>query len=260
MAKYASEIVKQAKAWLGYNEKDGTHKQIIDVYNSHKPLARGYKVKYTDAWCATFVSAVSVKLGYTDIIPTECSCNKMIELVKKLGAWVENENRTPNPGDILFYDWEDNGVGDNTGRSDHVGIVEKVSNGKITVIEGNYKNAVTRRVLSVNGKYIRGYCVPKYDVEKVETTETTQTTSTSSANKEVCKVEIKQLKKGDKGASVKALQHLLIGYGVSCGRQGADGSFGGNTLSAVKAYQKKHGLTVDGIVGTNTWNKLLGIK
>ncbi len=63
MAKYASKVVEQAKAWLGYKESNGTHKTIIDVYNSHKPLARGYKVKYTDAWCATFVSAVAVKLG-----------------------------------------------------------------------------------------------------------------------------------------------------------------------------------------------------
>ena len=165
MGKYASKVVEQAKKWLGYNEADGSHKKIIDVYNSHKPLARGYKVKYTDAWCATFVSAVAVQLGYTDIMPTECSCNKMIELYKKLGVWIENENRTPNPGDILFYDWEDNGIGDNTGRSDHVGIVEKVVGDTITVIEGNYKNAVTRRNIRVNGKNIRGYGVPKYDKE-----------------------------------------------------------------------------------------------
>lgn len=168
MGKYASEVVKQAKAWLGKKESDGSHKEIIDVYNSHKPRARGYKVKYTDAWCSTFVSAVSIKLGYTDIIPTECGCGKHIELFKKLGVWVEDENRTPNAGDIIFYDWEDNGKGDNKGGANHVGIVEKVSNGTITVIEGNYSNSVKRRTLKVNGKYIRGYAIPKYD-KPVET-------------------------------------------------------------------------------------------
>lgn len=254
MAKYASEVVKQAKAWLGYNEKDGTHKKIIDVYNSQKKLPRSYPVKYTDEWCATFVSAVSVKLGYTDIMPTECSCNKMIELLKAKGSWVENENRTPNPGDLLLYDWEDDGKGDNKGRADHIGIVEKVSNGKITIIEGNYKQAVTRRVLSVNGKYIRGYGVPKYDKEE------TKDTTTPTENKEVCKVEIKALKKGDKNNTVKALQLLLIGYGISCGRWGADGSFGSATVSAVKSYQKKKGLPQTGTVDTDDWNKLLGIK
>ncbi len=163
MAKYAKNVVKQAQTWIGRNESNGTHKAIIDTYNAHKPLARGYKVKYTDEWCATFVSAVAIKLGYTSIIPTECSCPKMIELFKKKGAWIENENRTPNPGDVIFYDWQDSGKGDNKGNSDHVGIVEKVSGGKITVIEGNYSSAVKRRTLKVNGKYIRGYGVPKYD-------------------------------------------------------------------------------------------------
>lgn len=165
MAKYASKVVKQAKEWLGKKESNGSFKVIIDLYNSQKPLPVGYKVKYTDEWCATFVSAVAVKLGYTDIIPTECSCDRMIALFKKMGCWIENEDRTPAAGEIIFYDWQDNGVGDNKGSSDHVGIVEKVSGGQIIVIEGNKGQAVARRYLKINGKYIRGYGVPKYDKE-----------------------------------------------------------------------------------------------
>ena len=166
----ASKVVAQAQAWLGKNEKDGSHKGIIDVYNAHKPLARGYKVKYTDEWCATFVSAVAVKLGYTDIIPTECGCEKMIELFKAKGSWDENDARVPNPGEIIFYDWDDSGKGDNRGYTDHVGIVEKVSGNTITVIEGNLNNAVGRRTIAVNAKYIRGYGVPKYKEEKAPET------------------------------------------------------------------------------------------
>ena len=63
MKKLASKVVAQARAWIGLNEADGSHKEIIDLYNSHKPLARGYKVKYTDAWCATTVSAMAIKCG-----------------------------------------------------------------------------------------------------------------------------------------------------------------------------------------------------
>ena len=165
MSKYASNVGDQAKAWLGKKESNGSHKVIIDTYNAHKPLARGYKVKYTDAWCATFVSAVAIKLGYTSIIPTECGCEPMIDLFKKIGEWVESDSYTPKAGDIIFYDWEDSGSGDNKGYSDHVGIVEKVSGSTITVIEGNKNNAVERRTLQVNGKYIRGYGVPKYDTK-----------------------------------------------------------------------------------------------
>ena len=165
MGKTASAVIAQARAWIGKNEADGTHKSIVDIYNAHKPLARGYAVKYTDSWCATFVSAVAIKCGATDIIPTECGCGQMIALFKSLGEWDENDNRTPQPGDIIFYDWDDNGKGDNTGWPDHVGIVESVNNGNITVIEGNKNNAVSRRTISVNDRYIRGYGVPKYTKE-----------------------------------------------------------------------------------------------
>ena len=175
MGKYASEVVKQAQKWLGKKESDGSFKEIIDVYNSHTPRARGYKVKYTDEWCSTFVSAVAIKLGYTDIIPTECGCEKHVQLFKKLGSWQENESVTPKAGWVIFYDWDDSGSGDDKGNADHVGIVEKVSGNTITVIEGNYSCAVKRRTLKVNGKYIRGYGVPKYDEEKKETTNTKYT-------------------------------------------------------------------------------------
>ena len=167
MAYSRDVIVKQAQAWIGRKESDGSHREIIDVYNSHKPLARGYKMTYTGAWCSTFASAVAIKVGYTAIIPTEVGCEKHIELFKKMNSWQENENYTPAPGDYIFYDWDDDGKGDNKGWSDHVGIVEKVANGKITVIEGNCSSKVMRRTLSVNGRYIRGYGVPKYDDEPV---------------------------------------------------------------------------------------------
>jgi hypothetical protein len=252
MAKTASKVVEQAKAWLGFNEADGSHKQIIDVYNSHRPLARGYAVKYTDAWCAAFVSAVSVKLGYTDIIPTECSCSKMISLFQNLGVWIEDDSRTPNPGDIIFYDWQDSGSGDNRGNPDHVGIVEKVSGSEITVIEGNYSNAVTRRTLAVNGTSIRGYAVPRYDAEP----------KPEEPKKEVDPnaLVLPLLKKGAKDESVKAMQILLLGYGYKMGSYGADGAFGNKTEMALRLYQSQNGLEADGECGPLSWAKLLGIS
>ena len=164
-------IVKQAEAWLGCKESNGTHKPIIDTYNAHKPLARGYKVKYTDEWCATFASAVAIKCGATDIIPTECGCPQMIELFRSKGSWQEKDDYVPAPGDFIFYDWEDNGKGDNTGRPNHVGIVQKVVGSTIYVIEGNYSQAVKIRTIKVNGKYIRGFGCPKYAANLKTTTE-----------------------------------------------------------------------------------------
>jgi hypothetical protein len=161
-------MVKQAQAWLGKKESDGSFKVIIDTYNAYRPLPVGYKVKYTDAWCATFVSAVAIKLGYTDIIPQECGCPRMINLLRGKGIWLEDESVVPQPGWLIFYDWDDGtsyATKDNTGSPEHVGLVEKVKDGYIYVIEGNYSQSVKRRTISVNGSYIRGYGVPKYDAE-----------------------------------------------------------------------------------------------
>lgn len=160
-----SKLVAQAQKWAGLREDNGTFKVIIDTYNSHKPLARGYKLKYTDDWCSGFASACAIACDATDIIPTEVGCGKHIDLFKKMGIWVENDAYVPSPGDYIFYYWKDKGNGDCASGASHVGIVENVENGRITVIEGNYAGGVNRRVLSVNGKYIRGYGVPKYDRE-----------------------------------------------------------------------------------------------
>ena len=160
----AEKLVDQARAWLGCKEADLSNKEIIDIYNHHEPVARGYKLGYRDPWCAAFVSACAIKTGMTDIIPTECGCGSMVKLFKKIDSWDESDDRIPNVGDIIFFDWDDSGYGDNKALPGHVGIVEHVSGSTITVIDGNNKDdAVGRRTIKINGRFIRGYGVPKYD-------------------------------------------------------------------------------------------------
>lgn len=161
-SKIRQKVANKAKSYLGCKESDGSHKKIIDIYNSHKPLARGYKVKYTDAWCATFGSAIAIELGHTDIVPTECSCDAQIALWKKKGRWQERDGYVPSPGDYIYYDWDDSGSGDCTGNSEHVGVVVDVTGNTIAVVEGNKSNAVGMRKMQVNGKFTRGYGLPNY--------------------------------------------------------------------------------------------------
>lgn len=245
------QVVSKAKSYLGCKESDGSHKKIIDLYNSHKPLARGYAVKYTDEWCATFVSAISIALGYTDIMPTECSCARMITLYKAKGRWEENDAYVPSPGDIVMYDWQDNGKGDNTSNPDHVGFVVSMAGTTMTILEGNKGEAVSYRSLSLNGKYIRGYCLPDY------ASKATASPEADTGAIKYTKVNLPVLENESSGAPVAALQTLINGKGFSCGP--VDSVFGPNTLGAVKSFQKDNALTIDGVVGAKTWAALLGV-
>ena len=249
-------VVDTILGWVGCSEADGSHKKIIDIYNSHKPLARGYALKYTDAWCAGTVSAVAIVNNITDIMPTEVGVGKMIDLYKKLGRWMESDGYTPQLGDVCMYAWSDDGKGECTSGADHVGIVTKVSGTTFWVTEGNYSDSVKTRTMQVNGRYIRGFGLPDY---------AGKATGAASSMPEINDADVfvspklRQLKKGVKdGGDVKAVQTLLIVGGYSCGTQGADGSFGNSTDAAVRKYQSDHGLTADGVVGAVTWGRLLG--
>lgn len=164
MGFYRNDVVNLVNSWEGRNEADGTHKYIIDIYNSHLPHPRNTKMQYNWAWCACTWSALAIKLGYTDIMPIEISCYYIIEEAKKMGCWQENDAYIPGLGDGILYDWDDSGSGDNTGNPDHIGTVIYVNkeSGYMVVMEGNYSDAVKKRTIMINGRFIRGFICPKY--------------------------------------------------------------------------------------------------
>lgn len=236
------KAVNTAKAWEGCKESNGTHKQIIDLYNSVKPLPRGYAVQYNDAWCATFVSAVGITAGLSAIILCECGCGKMIELYKAAGRWQENDAYVPSAGDVIFYDWQDTGKGDNTGNPDHVGIVCSVSNNIIKVIEGNKNNAVGYRDLAVNGKYIRGYGLPNY-----ASMATAEETKKPEATKSVADVA-KEVKNGKWGNGAERKQRLeAAGYNYAEVQAAVNTLMGNGSGSSAATYTVKKGDTLSAI-------------
>lgn len=164
-----SAVVNKMIAWEGYSEKNGNFKLIIDRYNAYLSTAikagcANYKVKCSDEWCATAVSAAYIACGIGHLFPVECSCPRMVTLAKKMGIWQEVDNYIPDPADAVLYDWEDSGKGDNTGTPDHIGIVISVDKtaGTFVVMEGNKDEAVGRRTMNINGRYIRGFITPKF--------------------------------------------------------------------------------------------------
>ena len=239
------KVVTVAKQFIGCKESDGSHRKIIDIYNHYKPLPRDHKMTYSAAWCAAFVSAVAIEAGMTSIMPVECGCNYMIALYKKIGRWQENDAYTPKPGDVIFYDWDDGKdfvASDDTGRAEHVGIVTGVSDGVITVIEGNKDNAVGYRKIKVNGRYIRGYGLPDY---------AKLATPAPSPAPECPFPEPKTaLRYGSKGVGVRWVQWHL--NKADNAKLKLDGHFGPLTRAAVLKFQRKHKLEIDGIVGPKT--------
>lgn len=164
-AQLRQKVATVMKGWLGYSEANGKYKAIIDLYNTQRPLPRGYKVQYTDEWCATTVTAAGIAAGLHDIILGECSCSRMVELYKAAGRWQERDDYTPDIGDIIMYYWADGAnykTTDCTGAPNHVGIVTARSGTVLTIIEGNKGEAVATRPIQINGRYIRGYCLPDY--------------------------------------------------------------------------------------------------
>ena len=161
-----NEMIKDAESFLGAKQGSAKHKDLINIFNKIKP--DGWAMTYSAPWCAAAASAFAIYTFGVDkakkYFPLSANCGTIITKARQMGIWVENDAYRPHKGDWILYDWDDSGRGDNHGGPDHVGIVEKVSRSKITVIEGNKgtSKSVGRRTLSVNGRYIRGFVLPKY--------------------------------------------------------------------------------------------------
>ena len=218
-----NKVVDVMRSWLGWSEANGKFRSIIDLYNTQRPLPRGYAVQYNDEWCATCVTAAGIQAGLHGIILGECGCGKMMELYRAAGRWEENDAYRPEPGDIIMYDWQDSGKGDNTGGADHVGIVEKVVGHTITIIEGNKGEAVARRTLAVNGRYIRGYCLPNY-ASKAEEDDMDQTKFNEMFSTAMAEYRQK-LRDNDSGTWSQEAREWAISVGLFAGNGTTDNGY-----------------------------------
>jgi len=110
-------------------------------------------------WCACFVSWCANECGYIDafIIPKFAACTSQgMPWFKERGLWQES-GYVPEPGDIIFFDWDD------SGNADHVGIVERVEGEVVQTIEGNTSDSCARRSYRLDSNVIRGYGTPLYE-------------------------------------------------------------------------------------------------
>ena len=175
-------VVDYLKQYVGVKEGSAGHKAILKVFNDSGLCSR-YRMTIYDAWCATAVSSAFISAGLAGkqgsgalFQCVECSCWYMTELAKQQGIWQENDAYRAKVGDVVMYDWQDNGAGDNQGVADHVGIVSSVNGNVMRVIEGNRNDTVSYRDLNVNGLYIRGFITPNYAkyAKKADSSETAE--------------------------------------------------------------------------------------
>lgn len=261
----ADDIIKIMKSWIGLSRAKGTHKPIIDTYNAHKPLARNYKVSYTDEYCATTVSAAFIKANAVNLIGgTECSVERFInDVFKPNGIWIEDGTITPKKGYIICYNWNDS-TQPNDGWADHIGVVESVSGNKITVIEGNMNGNVGRRTINVGWGNIRGYASPKYGVETKKNESTTKKNSTKKSKAHYNGTYPALPPRGyyQNGDGITTLKNyptqikrvqMLMNWAVNA-KLAVDGKYGKATTAAVNKFKKKVGLKQDGCFNLSTLN------
>jgi len=232
------DVLSVARKYIGTKESPiGSNKTIFGEWYGWNGVA----------WCAIFVSFCfyKAKMSLGDIPPTTnrkgfAFCPYGVTYFKNKGKLDKN----PKVGDIVFFDWQKDGV------SDHVGIVEKVlSPSKVITIEGNtsYSNQsnggqVMRRERHIST--ILGFAHPDYDSKPVIDPDDTPDWSGRY---------IQLTSPMMKGEDIREWQAQMIENGYELGS--ADGVFGPKCHEALVKFQKDRGLKVDGVIGPMTWDE-----
>ena len=115
-------------------------------------------------WCACFISWCADQCGYIDagLFPKFAACTSQgVPWFQERGQWQDN-TYTPNPGDLIFFNW------DQDEWVDHVGIVEKVENGRVYTIEGNSGDACEQNSYPLEDRQIYGYGILRLYVQGAE--------------------------------------------------------------------------------------------
>ena len=175
-----SDMMAARMGWSGYGDKQypahvlryypigraftvGSNQAIVEVALTQignvggAPYWSWWGLDYRVEWCAIFVSWCADQCGYLDagVLPKMEGVRPFIDWFRERGQW-QDRDYEPSPGDIIFFDWE------NDGLADHVGIVEKVEDGLVYTIEGNTGDTCAERRYPVGNAPIYGFGLPSY--------------------------------------------------------------------------------------------------
>ena len=261
-------VLDIARAELGYREKATNYglddknanagsgnwtkyaRDLDSIANFYNGKKNGY------AWCDIFHDWLHYKAwGAEMAMKVLCQphgsagagCMYSAQYYQQAGRWSDE----PHVGDQIFFY--------SGGAINHTGIVESVSGGIVTTIEGNTTDMVARRTYQIGSQYIAGYGRPRYElVENMTLTPNSGVSSgtySSTNNMSPSQPGARpMLRRGATGPFVRELQEKLTYAGYNTG--GVDGEFGIKTWNAVRVFQQQCDLEVDGIVGPQTWSVL----
>ena len=252
MANYVSKVISLAENEIGYIEKASNLNLNSKTGNKGTKNYTKYSRDINDlklmgcqgqAWCGTFnfwLEAMAVgkdqalKNWNMEEKYVGYNCFSTYNTFKRAGKI----SSVPKLGALVIFTFS------------HMGRVVAIDEKKktFTTIEGNTSaktydrngGMVAKKTYSFSDKKIKGFCIIDYDEEKT-------VSKKENSTKKVSETKMPTIKKGSQGKAVKIWQ-IIVGVV-------ADGDFGNATLTATKKFQEKHGLTVDGIVGTNSWKK-----
>lgn len=150
------QILETALRYADVPEGSAAHGYLVDTYNSIRPLPRGYKVKYTDPWCAVYVSAI-MKLAGMSNFPHECGVFEMKKKFEKSNEEYEFSAKTKLvlPADLIFF------------KHSHVGFVLHFGATKVFTLEGNACDKVMRRTYDISDPSIMGYGIIEMPLDAV---------------------------------------------------------------------------------------------
>ena len=245
-----------AEEQLGYHEGDGNNNKYADTPGLSEMY--GWSPQ-NQPWCDVFVDAgfitcfgvaAACAMTYQPMGAGSALCKQSAQYYKDAGAW---SNR-PEVGDQVFFYA--------SGDINHTGIVVRVVGGSIVTVEGNSSDQVAERCYSTGDSKIAGYGRPNWAaVEgKALPTPVNESVADDVAEPRHYELSFPYLSNGDTGDSVWVVQTLLQARNIYCGPWGADSDFGNGTEKAVKDFQRRVGLTPDGVVGPETGAALMGAE
>ena len=240
-----------AESQIGYHEGADNWQK----YAESAELQRMYGWKpQNEPWCDVFVDEAFIScfgldaacaMTYQRMGEGSALCRQSAQYYKDAGAW---SNR-PEVGDQVFFYA--------SGDINHTGIVVRVVGGSIVTVEGNSSDQVAERCYSAGDSKIAGFGRPNWAAVEgkdvpTPTNEPIANDTPEKAEPRYYELRFPYLQNGDTGDSVWVVQTLLQARNIYCGPWGADGDFGGGTEKAVKDFQRRYNLAVDGIVGPET--------